>query len=134
MRKNPARFAPWAAALALVLVGLAAPASRAGGHQGQPIYAQNNTDRPIWVAARYIPAGCRRYVTDGYWRIEPGQRVLILYNNGVWAYFHARDAQGRVSRGRGAPIRATVRGDTVDMYPEDTGTDYNPRVITFFFR
>jgi hypothetical protein len=123
------------AGVALVaLTAQAAACPRDGGHPGQPIYAQNNSNRTIWVAAMYVPKGGRNYVTDGFWKIEPGQRVLILYNDAVWAYFHARDAQGRVSRGTGNPVRGTVRGETVDLYPEDTGTDYDPRVITFFDR
>jgi hypothetical protein len=121
------------AGLALVvLAGLCGEAARADNVVGQPIYAQNNGTRPIWVAARYMPAGRAGYVTDGYWRLDPGQRTLICYNNAVYVYFFARDDLGRVNRGSGAPIQATVRGEVVNMYGENTGNDFNPRVITFF--
>jgi uncharacterized membrane protein len=136
MWKPYGRLEKWVAALALavILVGLTAEVSRADEFQGQPIYVQNNTDRTLWVAARYIPPGSRSYVSDGFWKIAPGQRMLILYNNGVWMYLHAQDAQGRGLRFQGTPVQATVRGQTVDLYPYDTGTDYDPRVIGISMR
>jgi hypothetical protein len=118
--------------LAVVLVGLLPSGSRADPLEGQPIYAQNNSNRTIWVAARFIPPGSTSYVNDGYWKVEPGERVLILYNNGVILYLHAHHADGTVSRGNGNATTQTIRGKTVDLYPHDTGTDYNPRTISFF--
>src|SRR5207249_1700012 len=70
------------AMLAFALVTLLPNVVRADTLQGQPIYAQNNTDRPIWVASQYVPPGSTSYVTDGWWQVDPGERVLIHYNNG----------------------------------------------------
>ena len=51
--------------LALVLVAMAPALARADYIQAQPIYARNNTDRPIDVAAYYIPAGGHQFVSGG---------------------------------------------------------------------
>src|SRR5579871_1145279 len=74
-------------ALALVLIAMLPNFAPADTLQGQPIYAQNNTGRTIWVAAQYIPAGGSSYVTDGFWQVDAGASVLILYNNGQNIYF-----------------------------------------------
>jgi hypothetical protein len=132
-------------AIALVLIGSLTWASSAQAHchgngaggsasQGQPIYVQNNARVAIWVAASYIPPGSNRRVQDGYWRIAPGQRLLILYNNGVWLYLGARLEDGTIAHMNGNPIRATIRGLPVDLYPFDTGEDFDPRVITLYNR
>jgi uncharacterized membrane protein len=129
------------AAVALALVGLLTNAAGADCRRSsspnlraQPIYVQNNSNTTIWVAAKYMPAGSRSYVTDGFWRVDPGQKKLIVYNNAVYVYFHARDDQGRVWRGGGNHDRQTIRGESVDMYAIDTGHDFDPRVMTFFDR
>jgi len=116
-------------ALALALVGLAPGVSRADTLQGQPIYAQNNTNRTIWVAAQYVPAGSSSFVSDGFWQINPGERVLILYNNSRYIYFYARDGQGSVWTGNAAS--GTVRGETLNMLRRDTGTGYDPWTMNF---
>ena len=118
-----------AAVLALVLVGLAPSVSRADTLQGQPIYAQNNTSRTIWVAAQYVPPGSSSFVADGFWRVDPGQRVLILYNNARYIYFYARDGQGTVWTGSDAG--GTVRGERLNMMRMDTGTGYEPWTMNF---
>jgi len=120
--------------LAMVLgIVLPANAVQAQRFSGQPIYVQNNTDVTIWVAASYIPPGSSSYVNDGYWQVDPGQRVLIVNNNGVWIYLHAHTADGREYTGPGSPIRRTIRSKTVNLFPVDTGTDYDPRVWTVYF-
>jgi uncharacterized membrane protein len=134
MKRHMLALRDKAAVLALVLVGLVPGAAKADNLQGQPIYVQNNANSTIWVAARYIPPGHSSYVTDGFWKVEPGQRILMLYNNGVYMYIHARDAQGRVWRGNGNLIRAMVREETVNMYAENTSRGYDPWTITFFNR
>lgn len=121
-----------AAALALVLVGLSPGLSRADNLQGQQIWVLNKSQRTIWVAARYMPAGSNSYVNDGYWKVEPGQRLLVFYNNAVYVYVHAHDADGRVHRGAGNPVTETIRGRTVDLYPVDTTHSFRPWLITFF--
>ena len=80
-----------ALALALVLVGMLPNVAKADNLQGQPIYAQNNTNRTIWVAARYMPPGSTSFVADGFWKVNPNERVLILYNNGVNIYWAPYD-------------------------------------------
>lgn len=117
------------AAAALVLVGLLASVSKADNLQGQPIYAQNNTSRTIWVAARYIPPGGANYVSDGFWKVNPGERVLILYNNARYMHFYARDGQGGVWSGNAA--RVTIRGQTVNMFRADTTDRYDPFTMNF---
>jgi uncharacterized membrane protein len=118
------------AGLVLILVGLLPKVSQADTLQGQPIYAQNNTNRTIWVAARYMPPGGGSYVSDGFWRVEPGQRLLILYNgNRRFMYLYARDGQGAVWSGNA--VRTTVRGETLNMFAGDTGLGYEPWTMNF---
>ncbi len=121
-----------AAAMALILVGLLPGVSRSDNLQGQQIWILNKSQRTIWVAVRYIPPGSTSYVNDGYWKVEPGQRRLIVYNNGVILYAHAHDADGREHRGNGNPVTETIRGRTVDLYPVDTTDSFRPWLITYF--
>jgi len=116
-------------ALALALAAMTPAVSRADTVQAQPIYAQNNTSHTIWVAARYIPPGSTSYVSDGWWEVGPGQRVLILYNNGVNIYFNAHDDADTVWDGNDAT--AVVRGETLNMFQQDTGTGYQPWTMHF---
>ena len=121
-----------AAALALVLVGSLPSVSTADNVSAQPIYAQNNSNRTIWVAARYKPPGSGDFHNAGFWQIEPGQKMLIFCNgNARYTYLHANDAQGGVFRGQGTPLYETIRGRTVELYRHDTGDDYDPRTIEF---
>jgi len=93
---------------------------------GQPIYAQNNTNEPIWVAACYVPPGSSDYFTNGFWRVEPGQRVLILHNgNRRFMYFYANnETRSKVWSGNDRIV--VLRGETLRMFRADTGDDYNP--------
>lgn len=93
---------------------------------GQPIYAQNNTNEPIWVAACYVPPGSSDFFTNGFWRVNPGERIMLLYNgNRVYMYFYANNAtRSRVWSGNDRVT--TLRGETLNMFRADTGTDYNP--------
>jgi uncharacterized membrane protein len=116
-------------ALTLAAVGMAPSVSRADNVQGQPIYAQNNTNRTIWVAAQYVPAGSSSFVSDGFWKINPGERVLILYNNNRYIYFYARDGQGMVWNGNATT--AMVRGERLTMSRQDTGTTFDPWTMNF---
>jgi uncharacterized membrane protein len=116
-------------ALALPLVALAPSVSLADCIQAQPIYAHNNTGRPIWVAAHYVPAGSQSFVSDGWWEVAPGQCQLLLYNNGRWIYFNARDDQGHTWDG--SAITTTVRGQNVGMFQRDTGMCYDPWTLDF---
>jgi uncharacterized membrane protein len=116
-------------ALTLGLLTVLPRVAWADNIQGQPIYAQNNTNYSIWVAARYIPAGSNSYVADGFWQVDPGQKMLILYNNGRYIDFYARDDHGGVWTGNDAT--ANVRGETLNMIQEDTGTGYNPWTMNF---
>jgi uncharacterized membrane protein len=119
-----------AAALALVLAGLLPNVSKADNLLGQPIYAQNNTSRTIWVAARYMPPGGGGYISDGFWRVDPGEKVLILYNgNRRFMYFYARNGQGTVWTGNAA--RTTIRGETLNMFRADTSDTYDPFTMNF---
>jgi hypothetical protein len=118
-----------ALALALGVVALAPSVSQADYVRGQPIYAQNNTARSIWIAAYYVPAGSRNYVSAGWWEICPGQRVLLLYNNGRFIYFNAHDDQGHVWDG--SDTSAMLRGETLKMFQSDTGPCYDPWTISF---
>src|SRR5579864_9546693 len=116
--------------LVLILAGLLPNVSQADTLQGQPIYAQNNTNRTIWVAARYMPPGGGSYISDGFWRVDPGERVLILYNgNRRNMYFYARNSQGTVWSGNA--IRTRVRGEILNMFVGDTGPGYEPWTMEF---
>lgn len=99
--------------------------------QGQPIYARNNTSEPIWVAACYVPPGSNEYFANGFWRVEPGERKLLLYNgNRVYMYFYARnDSRSRVWSGEDRVV--TVRGETLNMFRADTGTGYGAWTQSF---
>jgi len=117
------------AILALVLVAALPSVSRADTICAQPIYAQNNTGRAIWVAAEYVPAGSNSFVTDGWWEVGPGRCLRILYNNGRNIYFSARDDQG--DTWEGDDTVAQVRGEAVKMFHADTGPCYDPWTINF---
>ena len=69
--------------LALVLVAAAPTMARADYIQAQPVYAHNNTDHKIQVAAYYVPAGSQDFVSGGWWTIYPGQCRLILCDREV---------------------------------------------------
>jgi hypothetical protein len=76
------------------------------------VYAHNKTDRAIWVAAHYrskSPSDARDYnalapgalwQTHGYWKLEPGERALILNEesriDNRYIYFHAHDEYGNI--------------------------------------
>jgi hypothetical protein len=105
-----------------------ASVAEAQGPRGQPIYAKNNTDRPIWVAAKYFPAGERNYVVNGFWRVNPGERVLIYYNNAVFNYMYARDDRGRNWTGS---VSVSFRGENLLMFSVDTGEGYEPYTMNF---
>ncbi len=116
-------------ALALSMVGMAPSVSLADRIQAQPIYAHNNTGRPIWLAAYYVPAGSQGFVSDGWWEVAPGQCQLLLYNNGRYIYFNARDDQGHVWDG--SDTTTTVRNQSVKMFQADTGLCYDPWTMDF---
>ena len=115
--------------LAVVLVAMAPAMARADYIQAQPIYARNNSDRPIQVAAYYIPAGGHQFVSGGWWKVYPGQCRLVLWNNGVNIYFYAKDDQGWFWEGTDATV--TVQGETLHMFHQDTGPCYDPWSVTF---
>jgi hypothetical protein len=117
------------AVLALILVATAPNVIRADWIQAQPIYARNNTGRPIWVAAHYIPGGESNFVTGGWWRVDPGCSQLLVYNNGRNIYFYARDDEG--AAWGGSATRVTVGGETVSMFHGDTGPCYDPWTVDF---
>jgi len=118
-----------ASALALILVAIAPTVSRADCIEAQPIYARNNTNRPIWVASYYIPGGSHSFVTSGWWRVNPGCCRLLLYNNGRNIYFNAHDDQGNVWGGNATST--VVDGKTVNMFHMDTGPCYDPWTVDF---
>jgi hypothetical protein len=113
-----------AIALGVILAGMLPNVAKADTLQGQPIYAQNNTNRTIWVAARFIPPGSTSYVTNGFWQVGPGERVLLLYNNGVNIYFFARDGAGRLWTAGDA--LGSVRGELLNMVRMNTGNGFEP--------
>jgi uncharacterized membrane protein len=115
--------------LALILVASAPTLARADYVRGQPVYAHNNTDRPIQVAAYYVPAGGHDFVTGGFWTVYPGQCIRLLWNNGINIYFYAKDDQGWVWEGTDATT--TVQGQTLHMFHQDTGPCYDPWTVTF---
>jgi uncharacterized membrane protein len=117
------------AVLALVGVSLLPSSAQAANIPAQPIYAQNNTCHPIWVAARYAPPGSTTYINQGWWRVNPGQKVLIFYNNVQYIYFYAHDDHGLVWSGNDACGK--VGGEELHMFQMDTGTDYCPWTMNF---
>ena len=115
--------------LAVLLVGMPPALVRADCIEAQPIFAHNNTDRPIQVAAYFVPAGGHDLVTGGWWTIYPGQCRLLLYNNGVNIYFCAKDDKGWVWEGTDATV--SLQGQTLHMFHRDTGQCYDPWTVTF---
>jgi uncharacterized membrane protein len=115
--------------LALLLVTMVPNVSRAETLTGQPIYARNNTSRPIWVAAKYMSPGSNSFVTDGFWQIAPGQCVRILYNSNRYIYFYARDDNGTVWTG--SDTSGFVHGERVNMAQQDTGLCFEPWTMSF---
>lgn len=130
MRFCITKLLPFVMVLVLIL-GLASVATSdqpvaAQNIPGQPIYAHNNTNEPIWVAACYVPPGSSDYLTNGFWRVNPGERTLILYNgNHVYMYFYARN-ESRSKVWSGTARTVTLRGETLNMFAADTGTGYEP--------
>lgn len=115
--------------LVIALVAMAPSPARADYIQAQPIYARNNTTQTIQVAAYYVPAGGHDLVSGGFWTVYPGQCRLILWNNGVNIYFYAKTNDGWVWEGNDAT--ATVQGETLHMFHQDTGQCYDPWSVTF---
>jgi len=115
--------------LALILVGMAPTVGRSEYIEAQPVYARNNTSRPIWVASYYIPGGSSSFVTGGWWKVDPGCCKLILYNNGRNIYFNAHNDQG--TAWSGTDTTAAVDGQIVNMFHRDTGPCYDPWIVTF---
>lgn len=118
-----------AAILTLVFAGVTPAIGLADWIQAQPVYARNNSDRPIWVAAEYVPAGGSSLVTDGWWKVRPHQCRLLLYTNGQNIYFAAHDDQGHVWDGDAT--LAIVHGESVRMFHADTGPCYDAWTMTF---
>ena len=119
-----------AVVLALILAGVWAGAAQADEVEGQRIYIQNNTSNPIWVATRYKPPGGTKFVSAGFWRVDPGQRKFIVYNANQWMYFYARDDRGNVWDG--SATSGTVQGETLNMFKADTTSSWEPWVLTFY--
>lgn len=115
----------------LVFTAVRADSLRADNLRGQQIWGHNQSNETVWVAARYYPPGAGSPIDHGFWKLEPGQKMLMFYNDRVWVYFHAHNAQGQdvYFSTTGAPVSGTVHGRTVRMYPVDTGDDYRPRVL-----
>ena len=122
-------FCTKAPVLALVILSMAPNASRAEWVQGQPIYARNNTSRPLWVAAKYMAPGAHSFVTDGFWKIDPGQCVLLVYNSNRWIYFYARNDAGQTWQGN--DTSGVIQGEMVGMTQQDTGLCFDPWMMTF---
>lgn len=118
-----------ASILALVLVTMMPAVSRAEWLQGQAIYARNNTSRPIWVAAKYMSPGSQNFVTDGFWKIDPGQCVLLVYNSNRWIYFYARNDAGETWQGN--DTSGVVQCEVVSMSQQDTGLCFDPWTMNF---
>jgi Protein of unknown function (DUF1036) len=130
-----------ASLLALALVAAAvvpnvSDASYRRGHyyhpqylRGQPIYVQNNTARTLSVAAMYQPPGSNGFVSNGFWQVAPGQKLLVATNGNRWIYFYARDNNGQVWAGNDSTT--TVNGETLHMAQYDTTMCFDPWTITF---
>ena len=115
--------------VALILIVIAPTVSQADTMQVQPIYAQNNTSRTIWVASRYAAVGTTNFVATGWWQIHPGQRVLLLYNTNRYIYFNAHDDQGNVWNGNAASVM--IGSETVNMFQADTGPCFDCWTMNF---
>ena len=115
--------------VALILVCMAPSVGRSDYIEAQPVYARNNTNRPIWVASYYIPAGSSSFVAGGWWKVDPGCCKLVLYNNGRNIYFNAHNDQG--TAWSGTDTTAAVDGQIVNMFHRDTGPCYDPWTVTF---
>ena len=120
-------------ALALTLVVLMPNVSQAAYLRGQPIYVQNNTGRPISVAAKFMPPGSCDFVVNGFWQIPAGECRLVFYNTNRWVYFYARDNNGTVwaSNCSGITSDGVVNGESLRMGQYDTGMCFDPWTITF---
>jgi uncharacterized membrane protein len=115
--------------LAVVVFTMLPNVSQAATCRGQPIYARNNTSRPIWVAAMYKPPGSDCFVTNGFWQVAPGQSEFLLYNSNRYIYFYARNDLGQSTRGN--DTTAVVGGETLNMEQDDTGMCFNPWTVYF---
>jgi hypothetical protein len=114
------------------------------------VYIQNKTNRPIWVAVHFRPnapgsSGSEsdlavvipvRWRTEGYWKLNPGQKTLILddeerISNRI-IYFHAHDEQGKIwgsneisfdIRGENQPFFKANMGDEIGTYTQSFTAD-----------
>jgi len=109
------------------------------------IYIQNNTNRPIWVAVHFrqdayehrgTTYGINQWITEGYWKLNPGQKTLILDNeeriSNRIIYFHAHDEQGKSwgssekvwdIRGENQPFFEANMGEEIGTYTQSFTTD-----------
>ena len=115
-------------ALALSMVGMAPSVSLADRIQAQPIYAHNNTARPIWVAAYYVPAGSHGFVSDGWWKVPPASTQILPLQQPALHRFNALRGSGHVWDGS---TTTTVRNRSVKMFQADTGLCYDPWTMDF---
>lgn len=104
------------------------------------VYIKNKSSRTIWVAAHYRvtptdtsgscvqsvgPDNCNSpsWTTDGYWKLEPGEKALILNSDdhvdNRYIYFHAHDSQGR-TWGE-SELKRAVRGKDQPFFKTDMG-------------
>lgn len=104
------------------------------------VSVKNNSRETIWVAAHYLvdpadtsgscvqsvgPDGCNnpQWVTDGYWKLEPGQTARILNGgnriNNRFIYFHAHNDRGETWGT--SDVRKEIRGKVVGFFKSDMG-------------
>jgi hypothetical protein len=112
-----------------------------GGQKWYFVNVKNNSGRTIWVAAHYrvtpkdTNGACPQMVgaencggpywtTDGYWKLQPGEKALILNSSNHidnrYIYFHAHDDQGKTW---GTPeLRKEVGGQVQPFFKADMGS------------
>lgn len=104
------------------------------------VSVKNNSRETIWVAAHYLvdpsdtsgscvqsvgPDSCNSptWVTDGYWKLEPGQTSRILNGGNNISnriiYFHAHNSKG--TTWGASDIKKEVRGKVVTFFKTDMG-------------
>ena len=111
--------------------------NKLGGQQWYFVSVKNNSDRTIWVAAhfRVTPPNpsdnscdnCNPpfWRTDGYWKLEPGKKALILNSedriDNRYIYFHAHDAQGRTWGT--SELKENVGSEVQPFFKQDMGSE-----------
>lgn len=85
------------------------------------IFVRNNTGRPVWVAIHRLghEAYERWWKTEGWKRLNPGEKAYLWDTRNRHVYFHAHDDRGR--KWSGSRMKPVVNRAFKILYPQGNG-------------